>query len=104
MKMSEYQATVAVTMNHALSQPQALSNYALGLAGEAGEVIEPIKKHLYHGRSLDLNNVAEELADVIWYVAAVANTLGIRLDVALDANVAKLQARYPEGFAGGRKV
>lgn len=35
MKMSEYQATVAVTMNHALSQPQALSNYALGLAGEA---------------------------------------------------------------------
>ena len=101
MQLSRYQSAVARTMNHSLSQPSALSNYALGLAGEAGEVIEPVKKHLYHGRALDLTNMAEELADVVWYVSALANTLGINLDEALQKNIEKLQARHPDGFKPG---
>lgn len=98
MKMSYFQSAVARTMNHNLEIREALSNYALGLAGEAGEVIEPLKKHLYHERSLDVNEMTEELADVCWYVAAIANVLGIDMDEALTQNIEKLARRHPDGF------
>lgn len=98
MKMSYYQAAVVRTMNHSLTFKEAIANYALGIAGEAGEVIEPIKKHLFHNKSLDLNEMREELADVCWYVAALANELGIDLDEALTENIEKLVRRHPDGF------
>lgn len=98
MNITTFQEAVARTMNKNLNFTEALSNYSMGLAGETGEVLEPLKKFLYHGHELDMNKVANELADVIWYVSALANTMGINLSVALDRNVEKLKQRYPAGF------
>lgn len=72
---------------------------ALGLAGEAGEAVEIVKKHLYHGAELDRDKLTKELGDVLWYVAALAAAAGIDLDVVAEANIAKLRARYPDGFS-----
>jgi NTP pyrophosphatase (non-canonical NTP hydrolase) len=41
---------------------------AMGLAGEAGEVCDLLKKHLLHGKELDRDELNKELGDVLWYL------------------------------------
>lgn len=72
---------------------------AIGLAGEAGEVADSIKKMIFHQHGLDRETLRGELGDVLWYVAALASNLGYNLDEVMAANVDKLKARYPEGYS-----
>ena len=81
-----------------------LPNYTLGLVCEAGEFGDMIKKHLYQGHALDLNKCAEELGDVLWYLANICNVLNIDLAEVAKGNVEKLKKRYPEGFSKNDSV
>ena len=69
---------------------------ALGLCGEAGEVADKIKKTIRGDSSLDevSGNIAGELGDVLWYLAILADDLGITLDQIAHWNVAKLNRRW----------
>ena len=68
---------------------------ALGLCGEAGEVAEKIKKTIRGDTPLNevTGNIAMELGDVLWYVAVLADDLGVTLDQVANWNVDKLQRR-----------
>ena len=68
---------------------------ALGLCGEAGEVAEKVKKTVRGDSSLNevTGSIAMELGDVLWYVAVLADDLGITLDQIANWNVDKLQRR-----------
>ena len=57
-----------------------------------------VKKHLYHGRELDQQRLAEELGDVLWYVAAVCSSAGLNMGDLAQDNITKIRDRYPEGF------
>ena len=72
---------------------------ALGLAGEAGEVVDLVKKGVMHQHGLDREKLIKELGDVCWYVAALCTKLGVGLDEVMQANVDKLKARYPAGYS-----
>lgn len=76
----------------------ALLDYTLGLAGETGEVVEIVKKGVFHGHDMDMLDIAEELGDVLFYVAAICTTIGYSLGDVASLNVAKLKQRYPKGF------
>lgn len=69
----------------------------LGLSGEAGECADIVKKHIYHGKPLDKENLILEIGDSIWYVAFLCNTLGINIQDVINKNVEKLQSRYSTG-------
>lgn len=70
----------------------------LGLVGEAGEVAELIKKHVFHDRPLDREKLIKEMGDVLWYLNCLAvRCCQVSLTDVMDANIAKLRARYPEG-------
>ncbi|EAC2891923.1 nucleotide pyrophosphohydrolase [Listeria monocytogenes] len=100
MTLNEYQQK-AMRTNTAQGKDDVMSllNYALGTAGEAGEVADIIKKHAFHGHKLSIDDLISELGDVLWYVSQLAMMLGVNLsDVAKD-NIAKLEARYPDGFS-----
>lgn len=73
--------------------------YALGVAGEAGEVADMVKKHLGHGHELDRDKLIKELGDVLWYVAGLAHLFDVSLSTVAEANVHKLEKRYPNGFS-----
>jgi NTP pyrophosphatase (non-canonical NTP hydrolase) len=92
-----YQSEVVRTMGQ-LTGKEALCNWALGLAGETGEIIEHVKKHVFHGRTLDKEYLEKEIGDALWYLTAMVNDLDLRLDKVMAANIAKLRERYPDGF------
>ena len=81
-----------------------LSEALMGLAGECGEAIDILKKHLYQGHELDRKHLISERGDVAWYLAAAADALHINLSDIFDANIEKLRKRYPNGFAAERSV
>ena len=75
---------------------------ALGLAGEAGEFANMIKKLTAHGHDIPPEELADELGDCLWYLAEAATACGLSLDDVARMNVDKLKARYPEGFSEER--
>lgn len=97
----EYQASVERTMNPSLSFKEQISNWSMGLAGEVGEVIEPLKKSLFHGKTLDLDVMRKELGDVLFYLVAMCNTLNLSIEEVAAFNKKKLEERYPNGFVPG---
>ena len=104
MELDEYQKLALRTAGHRESKEKVLTYAALGLAGESGEVAEIVKKAFYHGHALDHGSLYKELGDVLWYLAVMADGLGFSLDQIAQGNIAKLQARYPEGFSEQRSI
>ncbi len=102
MTPDEYQQLAARTLGRDRTHEQQLSNAALGLTGEAGEVAELIKKHLFHATPLDHDALVKELGDCLWYIAAFATVLDLSLGDIAQRNVEKLRRRYPDGFDSER--
>jgi NTP pyrophosphatase (non-canonical NTP hydrolase) len=73
----------------------------LGVAGEAGEVADLVKKILHHDVPLESvrDKLIKEMGDVHWYLEYLAATLGITTEQVLVANVAKLKERHPNGWS-----
>ncbi len=69
---------------------------ALGLGGEAGEVMDTISK-LPDGRYVSVDLV-KELGDNDWYNAAICTLLGVPMSDVMQANIDKLKKRFPEGW------
>lgn len=103
MNASEYQKQAARTL---LAEPDnkygpteiMLVWNALGLAGEAGEVADIVKKVVFHRHDYNREKLVDELGDVMWYVAAICSTMNIPLSEVLDRNVAKLRQRYEKSY------
>jgi NTP pyrophosphatase (non-canonical NTP hydrolase) len=97
MNLNDYQRAALRTWPHR-NKTDALVNSVLSLNEEAGEVAGLLKKYLYHGHDLNLDDLASELGDVLYYVAVVADTIEFGLDDVAIRNREKLQKRYPDGF------
>jgi len=99
MNLDTYQQQAGRTDPHPPGSRDAMLNGVLGLAGEVGEVVEAVKKHVFHGHALDRQALVGELGDVLWYVARLAAAFGISLGDVAVRNLDKLQRRYPNGFS-----
>ena len=75
-----------------------LLHAAMGLSTEAGEFLDSMKKHIFYGKPLDKINLAEELGDLFWYCAIVADEFGIEFEQVMERNIEKLKARYGDRF------
>lgn len=93
-----------------LSEDEAeLLHAALGVSGEAGELVDAIKKSVFYERPLDVDNVIEECGDILFYIQALLNTIAddvppaLTLDDLIAANIDKLSKRYHTGsFSTGQ--
>lgn len=98
MTINEYQQLAMRTVNPELTREKMLLNSVMGLCGEAGEVIDHVKKWFAQGHELDKEHMVKELGDVAWYLAEAATALEVPLEQVLQGNIDKLKSRYPRGF------
>ena len=91
MDIQEY-STLAL---RTASDKDPILHAVMGLADEAGELIGPMKKHIFYGKPLDTYNMIEEAGDLAWFLNLLIVSLGTTWDKVLDANIAKLEKRYP---------
>lgn len=105
MKITDYAAAARTTAIYpGRGQIAGLSYSVLGLVGEAGELANKAKKVLRGDGPLDADcraAMAKELGDVLWYVVAVADDLGVDLEDVARANLAKLAKRAATGKIKG---
>jgi hypothetical protein len=77
-----------------------LIHAAVGIAGEAGELLDQIKKHVVYNKELDVVNVIEELGDLEFYMEQLRRRLLLTRAMCLAANHTKLmKKRYPNGYS-----
>lgn len=105
MTFDEYQKQALTT---AIVHPDTLMDktiLAMGVAGEAGEVLEKWKKIVAYKDGVisdeDRAELGKELADVIWYIAVMAERLNLSLDELMQQNLAKLASRKARGTQKG---
>jgi NTP pyrophosphatase (non-canonical NTP hydrolase) len=71
---------------------------SMGIATEAGELLDALKKHVFYGNDIDVVNLLEEHGDILWYAAILADAVGFSFEDSFEKNIAKLRARYPLQF------
>lgn len=75
-------------------QDANLMHMAIGVSGEAGELLDAIKRRVIYRKDLDVENVIEELGDIEFYLEGLRSALGITREQCLEANIVKLGKRY----------
>ena len=99
-----YQETAKKTDQYPLET--RLMALVLGLASEAGEVSGKLGKRLRGDEELQNDRVFEammiaELGDVLWYIAMIANALGVPMAEIATRNLEKLERRHEAGTIKG---
>lgn len=94
--MDDYDAHVSRLFKRVGFQVDLL-HAALGVTSEAGELATTVKKHWAYLAPLDRENLLEELGDLMFYVAALAQTCDFSLEQVVTHNIQKLNKRYPSG-------
>ncbi|KRM96605.1 hypothetical protein FC19_GL000903 [Liquorilactobacillus aquaticus DSM 21051] len=96
MEFNEYQKAAKRTL---YGNEQVLTNCALGLAGESGQLIDLIKNYTFKGKDLNRSEMVHELGDVLWYLSQIAAWADIPFDEVAEDNIQTLNRRYPHGFS-----
>lgn len=96
MEFGDYQTAAAATDQVPLPDPNAVIVPLLGLVGEAGVLLSEYKKFLRDGEAHRLltARVAEELGDILWYVANVATKFDLTLGEIAADNLKKTRDRW----------
>lgn len=76
-----------------------LLHMAVGIAGEAGELLDCIKKHVIYQQELDKHNVVEELGDLMFYMQGIMNELKLNPSTVKRLNIDKLEIRYGKTYS-----
>ena len=72
---------------------------AVGVAGEAGEILGAVKKHWVYNKPLDAKNLKEELGDLFFYMQKLMTLQNWTLEEILKENMEKLRKRFPGGYS-----
>lgn len=103
MNFKEYQDLAVKTAIY--GEGQNIIYPALGLGNEAGEVLGKVKKVLRDNKgefTPELNSkIADEIGDVLWYMAALARDLDVSLEDIAQSNINKLLDRQKRGVIHG---
>lgn len=101
MDFNDYQNRAIKTRQKPAEDVPPVIISLLGLAGEAGQLLSEYKKFVRDGSSHELHHdrVTEELGDLLWYVANVADCFGVMLDDVASTNLRKTDARFGSGMS-----
>ena len=76
-----------------------LIHMIMGISGEAGELLDAVKKATIYNKPIDISNIVEELGDLEFYLEGLRQILGLSRQYILDQNIAKLRVRYGQKYS-----
>ena len=94
MNTTHYTLKAMRTLND-LGHRDNLAHASMLIGSEAGEVVTLIKRNFAYGKPLEVEKIKDELGDLLWGIALLCHCTGLTLDEIMAANIAKLEARYP---------
>lgn len=103
MQMNEYQKAAARTINNRLDWAQQAMHALHGMSGEVGEIHSLYQKS-YQGHDVVFAHLKNELGDLLWFIAEYCTAMDWKLEDVAIKNIAKLKARYPEGFSEDKSL
>jgi NTP pyrophosphatase (non-canonical NTP hydrolase) len=105
MNFDEYQKRALTTAHATDDEFKDLMHWILGVNGESGEIAEKIKKIIRDKNGKvseeDRSELAKEIGDVLWYLAVLADHLGLSFEEVANSNLDKLKSRKNRGVIGG---
>ncbi len=104
MDNKSYQAWALTKDRKYSNNTERLIHGALGSAGEVGELVDIIKKHVMYGKELDKQHIKEELGDALWYFSIVLDEVGSSFGEVMQINYEKLEKRYPNGYTSADAI
>jgi NTP pyrophosphatase (non-canonical NTP hydrolase) len=101
VKFTDYQRSIRETDQRPGETLEDMTVHLLGLAGEAGSVASAYKKYLRDGAADTAFKLRmrEEIGDVLWYLAAITDHLGLNFDEVAVTNLEKTRGRWLLGEA-----
>ncbi len=106
MTFNEYQKKALETAIFNKDPLMDKTIWAMGISGEAGEILEKWKKIVAYKDGIitdeDIDGIKKELGDVLWYIALLAHSLNLELDDVVKLNVEKLASRKARGVQKGQ--
>lgn len=103
MGLNEYQQAAARTIGKDML-PGEIETHALhGMVAEIGE-IHGLYQKVYQGHEADNEHLKKEVGDLLWFIAEYCTACGWDLEEVARLNIAKLKARYPDGFEAERSL
>ena len=97
MEARDFQEKAARTINPNLYDYEIEQHALHGMAGEIGE-LHGLYQKAYQGHDFDEEHAQKELGDLLWFVAEYCTAMEWDLGLIMMKNIAKLAARYPDGF------
>lgn len=98
MDNNRYREAIERTMKP-MPEEEKLKMLAMGIAGEAGEIVDKLKKVLFHGHEMSIDELVLELGDLEYYLQHLKKHYKISDERVYIENIIKLRKRYPEGFS-----
>lgn len=95
MNFNDYQSLANKTL---YGNEQVLTNCALGLASETGEVLDIIQKYTFESQPMNREALIKEMGDVLWYLSQISEWANISFDEVAQTNIDMLQKRFPDGY------
>ena len=103
MNLTDYQRKAIVTKQQYDNKALEIADCGLGIVGEAGEVADILKKHISGSKPLDDERIMKlkyEIGDIMWYIAALCETLGFDMGDIAEMNIEKLRKRHGASYSG----
>jgi phosphoribosyl-ATP pyrophosphohydrolase len=92
---------MAVNFLGAASDPASRQTMVIGVVKEAGKLIDTVKKRVIYRKTLDLDNLGQELRGLEFYLSHIRGHFDLTRDQIIAANVQKLSVRYAQKTADG---
>jgi NTP pyrophosphatase (non-canonical NTP hydrolase) len=89
--------TSPMVRTHLSGKQADLLHMAIGIAGEAGELLHTVMSHILNAEPIDLENLVEELGDLEFFMEGFRQNQQISRDETISQNIAKLSVRYASG-------
>jgi NTP pyrophosphatase (non-canonical NTP hydrolase) len=96
--LTSFQKECLRTWDTSRDSKEQMVEVIFGIIGEAGELVDELKKHMFHGHPLNPKTISLELGDLLYYTNMLASLINLSMYDVVEDNIHKRNVRYSDSF------